>query len=196
MDIEKEIQAFRQVPEFGKYFVDAFTRVKQAIENFGNHLGANDAQTLPPPQPIQQLQVKADGAGNVHAVITDNNAISKNLHYFFEYGTDPAFKQPHVEHIGVGRTVKPFALPAMDDNGNPQVFYARAYSQYQGGHPGPPINFGSQHAPTPISPGGSARMTLLPSTGSGTAQASGQEGGSGFGKVLNRPAIGPKRAAS
>jgi hypothetical protein len=68
---------------------------------------------------------------------------------------------------------------------NPQVWYFRAYSQYPGSHPGPKVLFGGNNA-TSVNPGGTQAMTLLPSTGSGTAQNSGQEGGSGFGKNLYR----------
>jgi hypothetical protein len=88
----------------------------------------------------------------------------------------------------------PIALPAMDDNGNAQKFYFRAYSAYPGGEPGQPIHFGGND-PTGVSPGGSVKMTLLSSTGSGTAQNSGQEGASGFGKILYRAASGPKRTS-
>jgi hypothetical protein len=88
-------------------------------------------------------------------------------------------------HLGASRSMNPVMLPAKDDNGKPQQFYFRGYSQYPGGHPGSPIHFGGQ-TPTAVNPGGSAKLTLLPSTGSGTAENTGQQGASGFGRNLFR----------
>jgi hypothetical protein len=192
VDISKELTFLRQVPQIGNYLHDALQRLLAGVNNLGSHVAVDPAGTMPPPPPIQQLTVKTNGTGLVHAVISDNNLISKNLHYFVEYDTDPAFKQPHVAHIGASRQMAPLNLPAKDDNGNPQQFYFRAYSQYQGGHPGEPIHFGGT-TPTAVDPGGSQNMTLVPSTGSGTAQNTGQEGGSGFGKIQIRPATAKKR---
>jgi hypothetical protein len=108
-----------------------------------------------------------------------------------EYDTDASFPQPHVVHLGASRSMAPMTLPAMDDNGNPQKFFFRAYSQYHGSHPGPKV-----HSGVAVDPGGTHMLTLLPSTGSGTAAANGQEGGSGFGKVLLRPATAKKKAGT
>jgi hypothetical protein len=88
--------------------------------------------------------------------------------------------------------MSPVTLPAQDDNGGSQQFYFRAYSQYPGGKPGVPVHFGGE-TPTAVDPGGTQQLTLIPSTGSGTAQVSGEQGGSGFGIVLHRRPTGPKR---
>ena len=190
--LEKEMEFLRQIPEFGQYLSEALRKVQEATNNMGQHVAVDPTGTLPKPPTVQQLTVKTNGTGLVHAVVSDNNPIQKGLHYFVEYDTDPSFKQPHVVHLGASRSMPPITLPGGDDNGNPQKFFFRAYSQYQGSHPGEPVHFGGT-TPTGVDPGGMQQMTLVSSTGSGTAQSSGQQGGSGFGKVLFRPAIGPKR---
>lgn len=194
IDIEKEMTFLRNIPEIGRYLGEAFRKLVEGTNLLGQNSAVDPVGTMPPPPTIQQLQVKTNGTGLVHAVITDNNPIQKNLHYFVEYSTEPAFLQPHVVHLGASRSMDPKTLPAFDDNGNPQKFYFRAYSQYPGSDPGTIVHFGGD-TPTAVNPGGTQQMTLLPSTGSGTAQATGQQGGSGFGKVLFRPAISAKRSA-
>lgn len=193
LDIQKEVSRLRKVPEVGQWLHSALQRIEDAVNNLGKNTAAAPKGVLPPPPVIQQLTVKTNGTGLVHAVVNDTNPIQKGIHYFVEMDTDPSFSQPHVVHLGASRTMNPIQLPATDDDGNPQQFYFRAYSQYQGGSPSAPIHFGGE-TPTAVDPGGTQQMTLIPSTGSGTAQASGQQGGSGFGKILNRPAAGPKRA--
>jgi hypothetical protein len=188
VDINKELTFIRQFPGIGNYLGDALQRLVSGVNLTGTHIGVNPAGVQPPPPPVQQLNVKSNGTGLVHVTIDDHNEIAKNLHYFVEYDTDPNFTKPIVKHLGVSRTMDPVTLPAMDDGGHPQKFYFRAYSQYPGSkQPGKIINFGGE-TPTGVDPGGSQMMTLLPSTGSGTAQNSGQEGGSGFGKIQIRPA--------
>lgn len=197
LDINKEITFLRQQPDTGSYHAAALERLQQAINNIATQLGVDPTGVLPAPAPVQKLNIKTDGNGTVHATIDDNNPITRNLHYFVEYSTDKAFSQPHVVHLGASRSANPITLPAMDDDGQPQVYYWRAYSQHPGSMPGEPVYHGGSDNPTPIAPGGSTQMTLLPSTGSGTAQNSGQQGGAGFGKVLFRPPTGvPKRTSA
>jgi len=187
VDINKELTFIRQIPGIGNYLGDALERIVKGVNITGQHVGVDPSGVLPPPPPIQQLDVKTNGTGLVHAVITDHNEISKNLHYFIEYANEPAFLQPHVKHLGASRGMEPLTLPAFDDNGNAQSWYLRAYSQYPGSKtPGQRVNHGGT-SPAAVNPGGSQRLALIPSTGSGTAQNSGQEGGSGFGKVQIRP---------
>jgi hypothetical protein len=194
LDINREVQYMRNVGDFGPRLARALTRLMDGINNLAVNMAADPTRTVNPPPKIQALTVKTDGNGNVHAVITDNSPLQKGVNYFVEYSTNPAFFQAHVEHLGPGRTLRPMPLPANDDNGNPQSWYFRAYSQYPGGKPSAAVNFGGTIA-TAVAVGGSARLTLLSSTGSGTAQATGQQAGYGFGRVLFRPAPGPKRAA-
>jgi len=185
LTINKEVNYLRMFKPIGSYLAAALERLELGVNNLGEHLAADPTGTLPEPPPIQSLAVKASN-GDVHAVITDNNPIQRGLHYFVEYSSEPAFLQPHVVHLGVSRSMSPIRLPAFDDKGNPQVFYFRAYSQYPGSHPGQKVLFGGTSAAS-VNPGGTTNMTLLPSTGSGTAAPTGQQGGSGFGKVLRRP---------
>jgi len=192
VSVEKERSFIRQIPLVGQYLDDALGKIESGLNNLGQNLSADPNGNVTMPPVVQQLTVKTNGTGIVHAVVTDNNPIQKNLHYFVEYDTTPSFAQPHVVHLGPSRTMHPIQLPALDDNGNPQQFYFRAYSQYPGSHPSGPIHLGGD-VPTPVNPGGAQKMTLIPSTGSGTAQPTGQQGGSGFGKVLFRPAPAPKR---
>lgn len=192
LSVEKERSFIQQIPVFGQYLDDALRKIQDGLNNLGQNISADPTGNVTTPPVVQQLTVKTNGTGLVHAVVTDNNPIQKNLHYFVEYDTTPSFLQPHVVHLGPSRTMNPIALPALDDNGNPQSFYFRSYSQYPGSHPSSPIHFGGD-VPTAVNPGGAQKMTLIPSTGSGTAQATGQQGGSGFGKVLFRPAPAPKR---
>lgn len=195
LSIAKEISYLRKLPVIGKYLNTAFQRLVDGVNNLGNNVSVDPTGIMPAPSPIQSLTVKGDGNGTVHAVISDNNPIQKNIHYFVEYANEPNFLQPHVVHLGTSRTMNPITLPAMDDNGNAQQFFFRGYSQYPGSHPGPVIHFGGT-TPTAVNTGGSVKLTLLSSTGSGTAQNSGQQSGSGFGKIQIRPQTGPKRTSA
>ena len=200
IDISREISLIKQVPSVGQYLAKALQLLQDGANGLGSHLGADPTQMSPAPSTIQGLSVKADGNGNVHAVINDNNPIQKGVHYFVEYqqiqvGDPLVFSQPHVVHLGTSRTMHPIALPAQDDNGNAVQYIFRGFSQYPGGLPGTPVKYGGSD-PTPVLPGGTTRMTLLPSTGSGTAQSSGQQPGQGFGTNLYRQAAGPKRKAA
>jgi len=194
VSIDKEMTFLNQIPMFGNYLSNALQKLVNGVNTLGSATQTDPSgRKVPAPPPVQQLQVKADGNGNVHAVVTDHNQINKGLHYFVEYDTDPSFNQPHVVHLGVSRTMQPINLPAKDDNGKAQKFYFRAYSQYPGGDAGPKVKFGGISA-TAVDPGGTGKMTLLASTGSGTAQNSGQEGGLGFGRDQIRQATaGPQK---
>jgi len=191
LDIQDEITILRK-QENGKFIQSALQRIEDAVNALGKNSAVAPKGKIPSPPQVNALTVKTDGNGLVHAVVSDSNPIAKGLHYFVEYSTDPAFSQPHVVHLGASRSMNPITLPASDDDGNPQRFFFRAYSQYPGSDPGAPQHFGGD-TPTPIDPGGTAQMTLIPSTGSGTAPNDGQRGGSGFGRVLVRPQGGPKR---
>jgi hypothetical protein len=195
VDINKELTFIRQIPDIGNWLGDALERIVKGVNITGSHIGVDPTGTLPPPPAPQQVNVKTNGAGLVHVTIDDHNEIAKNLHYFVEYANEPSFLQPQVEHLGVSRQMRPTTLPAMDDNGNPQKWYFRAFSAYPGSkQPSARVNHGGT-VPTAIDPGGTHQMTLLPSTGSGTAQNSGQEGGSGFGKIQIRPATATRKTA-
>jgi hypothetical protein len=187
LNIDREISFIKDNIPHGDRIANTFQRIVNAVNSGFSNVAADATENLTPPPPIDSLQVKSDGNGNVHAVISHAGEIKRNIHYFIETDTSPNFLQPHVLHASTSRTMKPVPLPANDDDSNPQQFYFRAYAQYPGGQPSKPVYFGG-NARTPVSPGGTANMTLLSSTGSGTAQNSGEQGGYGFGKVLTRPA--------
>jgi hypothetical protein len=196
LDLTRYRNLLGKIPGTGAYLSQAMQDIQDAVNQGFASIGASANTTLDAPPPVGALNVKTDGNGNVHAVITDENKISKHLNYFVEYATNPAFNQSHVEHLGVSRTLKPFPLPNFDDNGNQQTFYFRAYSMYPGGQPGPKINFGAKNNPTAVTPGGTSRMTLLTSTGAGTAPNTGQQPGLGFGSDLVRPAAATQKTTA
>ena len=183
LTIQRNINRIRPIPIIGPILADGLQRLEDAVNNLAVNVGADPTGFVPQAPTIQGLMVKAAN-GLVHVSINDSNPISKNLHYFVEYSTDPAFSQPHVEHLGPSRGGV-LNLPGKTDGNATQNFYLRGYSQYQGGIAGKPINFGGA-IPTPVNPGGTTLLTLLPSTGSGTAPNNGERGGQGFGKVLKR----------
>lgn len=168
-------------------------KIITAINNMGRNAGVSPTGQLSAPTAPNGLDVKASG-GFVHVQITDNNPLNKGIHYFVEADTNPSFSQPIVIPHGPSRTIHPFPLPANDDNGNAQSWHFRAYAQYPGSLASAKTVFGGASGATPVSVGGSTSMTLLPSTGSGTASPTGTQGGQGFGKTSTRPAVGPKRS--
>lgn len=185
IDISKYITFLRQHPEIGNYLGEALQQLQDGINTTARHAAVDATSTMAPPPPIQRLNVKTDGNGKVHATIDDHSDIQRGVRYFVEYSHEKAFRQPHVVHLGTSRSMPLTEFPAMTDDGQPQVFYFRAYSSYPGSKPGPFVHFGGT-SPTPVAPGGTTQMTLLPSTGSGTAANDGQRGHSGFGRDLFR----------
>lgn len=148
---------------------------------------------LSAPPPPDSVNVVASG-GFAHVQITHNAQVNKGINYFTEVDTNPNFPQPHVIDHGTSRSSHPFPLPAFDANGNAQSWHFRSFSQYPGSLPSSPTTFGGSNGATPVSVGGTVNLTMLPSTGSGTASPQGGQGGHGFGVVATRPALGPKRS--
>lgn len=192
LSLKDQIAKLRATPGIGKHLAEALRRIEDAINGAAKQIGIDATKTLPAPPPIHSLNVKTSTDGFVHVAITDNQPISRNLQYFVEYDTDPAFGHAHQIDLGAARTYPPFKLPALNDSGGSQTFYFRAYSQYHGSAAGKKVNFGGT-APTGVTPGGTTQMTLLSSTGSGTAKPDGSQAGQGLGPIVNRPAVGPKR---
>jgi len=169
------------------------TNLSDQISNGFQQIGVQTTGKVQPPDPIENLNVVANN-GTVHAVLTHNAQVNKQVSYFVEADTDPSFSQPHVFHLNASRTL--FApLPNKDGNGNVLPWHFRAYSQYPGSDPSSHTYFGSQFTPTVVTVGGGAQFTPLPSTGSGTAAANGTQGGLGLGNVLTRLPVGPKRTS-
>jgi hypothetical protein len=166
--------------------------VLPSINNVGKQLGVSPVGAQAAPNAPSGISVKVAGE-YMHVAINDNNEIQKGIQYFTEVSTSPSFSQPIVIDHGSSRTSHPFPLPTLDDNGNPVNYYVRSYAQYHGSHPSEAVVHGGKQ-PIAVTMGGTTQMTLLPSTGSGTASGNGQSGGSGLGKVLLRPQPQPKRS--
>lgn len=136
-------------------------------------------QSVDPPPQVTSLKVTAQD-GIFQASMADAGPVKKGVNYFLEYDTDPNFTQPHVVHLGTSRTWR-------GSLGNLALHF-RAYSQYAvigNSNPNAPIVF-----PSVVMGGGVDGPVLHPSTGSGTAAPSGQQGGQGFGKSPVRPVSG------
>lgn len=186
LSIGRYIGLIRRQPNGGRYLAQALQKLQDAVNNLGQNVSADATQTLPAPNSIQGLTVKTNGTGLVHVTVNDQTEIRRGIHYFVEMANEPSFAQPHVVHLGTSRSMLPVVLPSTDDTGKPQSWYFRGYSQLPGSSPSAPIRFGGEIA-TAVNVGGTQQMTLLASTGSGTAPANGQAAGQGFGKVLIRP---------
>ena len=167
-------------------------RTINAINSLGRQFGIAPRGKLSPPPPIGSVAVKVSG-DMMHVQIQDYAEIQKGIHYFTEVDTNPSFTKPIVIAHGPSRCPAPFPLPTNNDAGDtPQTYYVRSYSQYPGSDPSAPVLYGGK-SPVAVQMSGFTNLTLLSSTGSGTAAGTGQQGGQGFGKPLvrlpaNRPA--------
>lgn len=168
-----------------------FQKIIDAINKLGTTLGANPVGEVAPPNPINNINVATSGE-YMQVALNHNSAVNRGVHYFVEVAAnDPNFTQPQVLDMGASRSPLPFLLPTLDNNGNAISYYVRAYAQYPGSKPSEITTFGGPLNPTPIQMGGTTKLSPLPSTGSGTASPSGQQGGSGMGKNLVRPSLQP-----
>jgi hypothetical protein len=167
------------------------TKFQTAVNAVAQAAGVAAVGQVAAPSSPQAVSVAVAGE-MMHVAIADNAPLQRNIRYFTEVANNPSFSQPIVIDHGASRTSHPFPLPTMDADGNTQSWFVRSYSQYPGSQPSKPVVFGGNN-PTALTMAGTTRLTLLPSTGSGTAANNGQQGASGLGKVLLRPATGPKR---
>ena len=161
-------------------------------------------KTAAPPK-VDSIQVQGVRNGNVivcpseilHHVIVHNQSISRNIRYFSEVDTDPSFPSPHVIDHGTSRSsflaLPTFATPTAAANSQPTNYYLRTYAQMPGSDPCAPTVLGNIGGETAIQMTGTSVTQLLPSTGSGTASQTGQQGGKGLGTVLKRPTTQAKR---
>lgn len=176
-------------------------RIIQAINTLAQNANVSAIGKLEPPDPVDSVQVSGTQSGNVitspsehlHFTITHNAELHKGARYISEIATEPNFLQPHVVDHGASRSGF-VHLPAQDSDGNPHTYYLRTYVQYRGSDPSKPTVLGGLAGATQIRLTGSSKLSLLPSTGSGTASPNGQQGGKGLGTLTTRPAPGPKRS--
>jgi len=171
--------AAQKEPLYGRLAL-MMEQVQDAVNQQGNVLGVDSTQHNNPPPAPSAITVKA-GGGIAHITINDTSPRGRALNYFIEHDVDPNFGNPQVIHPGASRTHF-VTLPAKDDNGDAQPWYFRAYSMELGSQRrSDHIYFGGAATPTPVDVGGTGQFTPLPSTGSGTASTTGQQGGQGFG---------------
>lgn len=180
-----------------------FQKIISAINHLATAAAVSAVGKVSPPPPIDTVSVvgNMDSASNtitcpsehLHFTMTHNGAIQKGIQYISEIATEPNFLQPHIIDHGCSRSGFVHLPSKQDDGTTPQVYYLRSYAQYHGSDPSDKTVVGGLAGATKIVLTGSSGTTLLPSTGSGTASPTGQQGGRGLGTVLNRPAPGPKR---
>jgi hypothetical protein len=175
-------------------------RIIDAVNSLALNVGASAVGKLPPPAPVDSIQVSGTQNGNVitcsnellHLTLTHNSELQKGIQYIHEIGTDPNFVNPHVVDAGSSRSLF-LHLPSKQSDGvTPQIYYHRAFPQYHGSDPQKPTVLGGLANPTQIVMTGNTSTSLLPSTGSGTASP--QQGAKGLGSVLVRPAPTSKRS--
>ncbi len=202
-----QLQGGRELPHLSQkdaYLGSILRRIIKAINTTAENVNVASVGKLTAPAPVNDIQVQGtlDTATNtlttpsehLHWVLTHNSELKKGARYFSEVDTDPNFTQPHVVDHGASRSGF-LHLPSFQSDGTTaQTYYLRSYVQYRGSDPSPHTTFGGQNGATKIVLTGTSGTTLLPSTGSGTASPTGQQGGKGIGVVLNRPAPGPKRS--
>lgn len=177
-------------------------RIIQAVNNLAKNVGATAVGKLDPPPPIQSIQVSGTQNGNtitcpseiLHLTLNHTQELNKGVQYIHEISTESNFLAPHIIDAGCSRSLF-VHLPAFQSDGvTPQVYYHRAYPQYHGSDPQKPTVLGGLAGATQIVMTGSSSTSLLPSTGSGTAAATGTQGGHGLGVVLTRSAPTSKRS--
>jgi hypothetical protein len=187
------------------YAGSLFTRVIEAVNTLAKNAGVSSVGKISPPPPIASVTVSGSTPSNgivtvpnseiLHWTIQHSQEVHKGIEYISEIATDPSFLQPH-QHFHRSSRSGFLTLPTNTSAGVLQTYYLRSYAQYPGSDPNIPTVHGGLSGAIGIQMGGSSKMDLLPSTGSGTANSSGQQGGLGLGKVLTRPAPRPKRSVS
>jgi hypothetical protein len=185
------------------YLGSFLRRTIAAVNQLATNAGVAAVGKTAPPPSIDSIQVKGALRNGVitapgellHWTLTHNQSINKGVRYFSEIDTDPNFTQPHVIDHGASRTGLLHLPTLLDDNSTVQTYYMRSYAQYPGSDPSKPTVLGNLGGAIGIRMSGTTATTLLPSTGSGTANVSGQQGGKGLGTVLQRPAPQAKRQA-
>jgi len=186
------------------YYVALFGRIINSINNLAKNLGASAVGKNAPPPPIESINVSGPVPSNgvvtlqselLHWTLTHNAPVQKGIQYITEIDTSPNFIQPHVHDHGCSRSGFLW-LPSHDANNNQLTYYMRSYAQYHGSDPCKSYVYGGRTAAIGINPTGTSQVSILNSTGSGTASPTGQQGGRGLGVDIERPAPGPKRSVA
>lgn len=181
-------QIENESPKLGQFLR---RHVIPAIETLARNTGASATGFVSAPESPQGMTINKQGDERVQVTINHTSPINKGIEYFTEVATDAAFTNPRVEHHGATRSpVSTLYLPTNDSSGSPHNYYFRSYAQMPGGSPSSP----HYYTGNPVTMTGSTNADHTASTGSGTAAANGTQGGSGWGKTLQRPAEAPKRS--
>jgi hypothetical protein len=165
------------VQQLDPLLAKALSDLEQRITTMASQVAANPYGVVSTPPNISGLTVVAAN-GIFDVQIQDNSPVLRGINYFLEYSTTPDFAQPHVVDLGASRSYRA--------NWGNQTLYFRAYSQYVTSSPSATVYFGPSNNPTAVVGGGAAGPAPQPSTGSGTASNTGQQGGSGFGYQPSR----------
>jgi hypothetical protein len=190
-------------------------RIIEAVNSLALNVGASAVGKLPPPAPVDSIQVSGTQNGNtitcpsehLHFTVTHNSELQKGVQYIHEISTEPNFLAPHIIDSGCSRSVFTH-LPALQADGvTPNEYYLRSYPQYHGSDPQKPTVLGGLANATkivltpptatiivsgvPQTVPVASMANILSSTGSGTASP--QQGAKGLGTVLVRPAPTAKR---
>jgi hypothetical protein len=178
-----------------------FSKIITAVNQLAQNVGASAVGKLAPPPPVDAINVSGTTMNNgsmiqcpsefLHWTLTHNGAVQKGIQYLTEIATEPNFLQPHIYDHGCSRSGF-LNLPTLDSNGNTQTYYMRSYPQYHGSDPAKPTVLGNLGNPVGIQMTGASQTSLLTSTGSGTAQSTGEQGGHGLGINLQRTTPAPK----
>lgn len=195
-------QELNYVSQKDAYAGTLFSRLIAAVNTLAKNASVAAVGKISPPPPVDSINLQGTQAGStitcpseiLHWTLTHNQAIQKGIRYFTEIDTNASFPAPHVIDHGTSRTGPFMSLPTFDNSGAKQTYYMRSYAQYHGSDPNDPTVLGGLSGATKIQMTGTSKTTLLTSPGSGTANSNGQQGGHGLGKVLDRPAPGPKRS--
>jgi hypothetical protein len=200
------------VDQHDQYLGRLLKRVIDGVNTLATNAGVSAVGKTAPPPKIDSITVQGTLAGNtitcpseiLHHVLVHNQSVQKGIKYFSEIDTSPNFPQPHVIDHGTSRSSF-LTLPTYSSVANqtatppvPTNYYLRSYAQGPGSDPCEPTVLGGLNGATVINmtpPTGSTGSVtpLLSSTGSGTAQSTGQQGGKGLGTVLQRPTPQAKR---
>lgn len=191
----------------GRYLADLYRKdsiqanfmqkIITAINKVGRAAGVSPVGEVPAPSPINAINIKAAGE-LVHITLSHNVPVTRPINYFVEADTSPSFTHSHVMDLKSSRSHF-VTLPSLNDSGQQQPWYFRAYAQYPGSKPSTPTVAGGINEPQAVTLLGATRLTPLTSTGSGTASPNGQQSGWGMGKQfesspqVNR--IGSKQAS-
>lgn len=184
-------------------------RVMNGVNTLSTNSGVSATGEVAAPKPPDSVNVSTSNE-MMHISISHGGQLNRNVRYFSEIDTDPSFPRPLVVDHGTSRTSHPIPMPSGTANPSfnpanpvgpsnqpciPTKYFVRSYAQYPGAQPSAPTPFGGKAA-TAVQMQGLATTSgvisqftptnLLPSTGSGTASNSGQQGGQGLGKVQKR----------